>query len=71
MSQWDPLQYSVGSAFLALVYSDYMLTSRTRNLYCDGKLYEPTDIRNFATMQVFYGTYLKLCCEGPGLQSDK
>ncbi|KAH6760062.1 glycosyl hydrolase 9B7 [Perilla frutescens var. frutescens] len=54
VSQWDTLQYSVGSAFLALVYSDYMHTTRTRNIYCDGKLYEPTDIRNFATMQADY-----------------
>lgn len=58
MSQWNALQYSVASAFLALVYSDYMLTSHTRNLYCDGKLYEPMDLRNFAIMQVFHHTDL-------------
>ncbi|KAI3451457.1 hypothetical protein Pfo_008122 [Paulownia fortunei] len=54
VSQWNPLQYSVASAFLALVYSDYMLTSHTRNLYCDGELYEPMDLRNFAIMQADY-----------------
>ncbi|KAL0332726.1 UNVERIFIED_CONTAM: Endoglucanase 24 [Sesamum calycinum] len=52
--QWDALQYPVASAFLALVYSDYMLTSHTRNLYCDGELYEPMDLRNLAIMQADY-----------------
>ncbi|XP_011100152.2 endoglucanase 24-like [Sesamum indicum] len=52
--EWDALQYPVASAFLALVYSDYMLTSHTRNLYCDGELYEPMDLRNLAIMQADY-----------------
>ncbi|KAK4416809.1 Endoglucanase 24 [Sesamum alatum] len=52
--QWNALQYAVASAFLALVYSDYMLTSHTRNLYCDGVLYEPMDLRRLAIMQVDY-----------------
>ncbi|KAL0379155.1 UNVERIFIED_CONTAM: Endoglucanase 24 [Sesamum radiatum] len=54
VGQWDALQYAVASAFLALVYSDYMLTSHTRNLYCDGELYEPMDLRNLAIMQADY-----------------
>lgn len=54
MSQWDALQYSVASAFLALVYSDYMLTSHTSNLYCDGELFDPMEIRNFAITQADY-----------------
>ncbi|PIN08898.1 Cellulase [Handroanthus impetiginosus] len=54
VAQWNPLQYSVASAFLALVYSDYMITSNIRNLYCDGALYEPMDIRNFSIMQADY-----------------
>ncbi|KAL0449749.1 UNVERIFIED_CONTAM: Endoglucanase 24 [Sesamum latifolium] len=54
VGQWDALQYTVASAFLALVYSDYMLTSHTRNLYCDGELYEPMDLRNLAIMQADY-----------------
>ncbi|KAK6150697.1 hypothetical protein DH2020_015629 [Rehmannia glutinosa] len=54
VSQWNVLQYSVASAFLALVYSDYMLTSSTKSLYCHGHLYKPMDIRNFAIMQVDY-----------------
>ncbi|KAK4479937.1 hypothetical protein RD792_012989 [Penstemon davidsonii] len=51
VSEWNALQYTVGSTFLALLYSDYMLTSHTQSLYCDGELYEPNDIRDFAITQ--------------------
>ena len=51
LSEWNTLQYSVASAFLAVIYSDYMLMSQTL-LYCNGKLYKPTDLRNFAILQV-------------------
>ncbi|PSS36548.1 Endoglucanase [Actinidia chinensis var. chinensis] len=51
---WAALQYSVAAAFLAVVYSDYMLTSQTSALYCNGELYEPIDLRNFAISQVDY-----------------
>ncbi|XP_059293066.1 endoglucanase 2-like [Lycium ferocissimum] len=54
VDQWNPLQYSVASSFLAVVYSDYMLSSQTSNLYCNGKLYEPTELRNFAVSQLDY-----------------
>lgn len=53
MSEWNVLQYSVASAFLALVYSDYMLTSGTKSLYCDGDLYDPKDLHDFAVGQVY------------------
>lgn len=49
---WNPLQHSVASAFLAILYSDYMLTSQTETLYCSGKLYKPVDLRKFAISQV-------------------
>ncbi|XP_057415695.1 endoglucanase 2-like [Lotus japonicus] len=51
---WNPLQHSVASAFLAVLYSDYMLTSQTENLYCSGKLYKPVDLRKFAISQAEY-----------------
>lgn len=51
--KWNCLQHAVASAFLAVLYSDYMLTSKTEVLYCDGKFYKPTDLRNFAISQVF------------------
>lgn len=53
VQKWNPLQYSVASAFLAVLYSDYMFWSDTRTLYCNGKLYEPMDLRKFAISQVF------------------
>jgi hypothetical protein len=49
---WNSLQHSVASAFLAVLYSDYMLTSQTENLYCSGKMYKPIDLRKFAISQV-------------------
>ncbi|KAJ8567611.1 hypothetical protein K7X08_019819 [Anisodus acutangulus] len=54
VNQGNPLQYSVASSFLAVVYSGYMLSSQTSNLYCSGKLYEPTGLRNFAISQLDY-----------------
>lgn len=54
VSEWNVLQYSVASAFLTLVYSDYMLTSQTQILYCNGELYQPSDLRKFALSQVDY-----------------
>lgn len=49
---WNSLQHSVASAFLAVLYSDYMLTSQTEFLYCSGKMYKPVDLRKFAISQV-------------------
>ncbi|XP_051141183.1 endoglucanase 24-like isoform X2 [Andrographis paniculata] len=51
VDEWDALQYSVASAFLTLVYSDYMLTSSTKYLYCNDDLYEPRDLRSFSIAQ--------------------
>lgn len=53
VEKWNCLQHAVASAFLALLYSDYMLTSQTEVLYCDGKTYKPEDLRSFAISQVF------------------
>ncbi|CAM8951130.1 unnamed protein product [Rhodiola kirilowii] len=52
--EWNPIQHAAASAFLAAVYSDYMLTSKTQILYCSGKLYSAADLRNFAISQVDY-----------------
>ncbi|MFQ6634092.1 hypothetical protein Gotur_010474 [Gossypium turneri] len=52
ITEWNPLQHAVASAFLAVLYSDYMLTSQTETLYCSGNSYKPDDLRNFAISQV-------------------
>ncbi|KAJ0040829.1 hypothetical protein Pint_27541 [Pistacia integerrima] len=52
--QYNSLQHAVASAFLAVLYSDYMLTSGTETLYCSGKSYLPDDLRNFAISQADY-----------------
>ncbi|XP_050227625.1 endoglucanase 24-like [Mercurialis annua] len=52
--KWNPLQYSVASAFLAILFSDYMVASHTTTLYCYGKFYSPDDLRNFAISQADY-----------------
>ncbi|XP_027347965.1 endoglucanase 2-like [Abrus precatorius] len=54
VAPWNSLQHSVASAFLAVLYSDYMLTSQTETLYCRGKLYKPEDLRKFAISQADY-----------------
>ncbi|KAK3017930.1 hypothetical protein RJ639_004019 [Escallonia herrerae] len=54
VSEWNALQYPMASAFLALVYSDYMLSSQTSTLYCNGKLYNRMDLPNFAILQAEY-----------------
>ncbi|KAG6394436.1 hypothetical protein SASPL_145020 [Salvia splendens] len=54
VDEWNPLQYAVGSTFLALIYSDYMVATKTRNIYCEGELYEPQHVRSFAIMQADY-----------------
>lgn len=52
MSEWNALQQPVASAFLASIYSDYMLTSQTPKIKCDSESYTPKDLRNFAKSQV-------------------
>ncbi|OVA12644.1 Glycoside hydrolase [Macleaya cordata] len=54
VSEWNSLQQPVASAFLAVIYSDYMLTSQTASLDCSGNSYTPKDLRNFAISQADY-----------------
>ncbi|KAL8059164.1 hypothetical protein ABFX02_03G068500 [Erythranthe guttata] len=54
VSEWNALQHPVASAFLAVVYSDYMLTSRTDKLSCDGDNFKASDLREFAITQANY-----------------
>ncbi|PPD97792.1 hypothetical protein GOBAR_DD05169 [Gossypium barbadense] len=54
ITEWNPLHHAVASAFLAVLYSDYMLTSQTETLYCSGNSYKPDDLRNFAISQADY-----------------
>ncbi|GFP95279.1 endoglucanase 2 [Phtheirospermum japonicum] len=54
VTEWDALQHPVASAFLAVVYSDYMLSSRTAKISCGGNNFRPKDLRNFAISQVDY-----------------
>ncbi|EEF31649.1 endo-1,4-beta-glucanase, putative [Ricinus communis] len=37
--KWNPLQYAVASAFLAVLFSDYMVASHIPTLYCSGQFY--------------------------------
>ncbi|GKU90083.1 hypothetical protein SLEP1_g4125 [Rubroshorea leprosula] len=54
VSQWNSLQHPVASAFLAVLYSDYMLTTRTATISCSGDNYKPSDLRKFARSQADY-----------------
>jgi hypothetical protein len=52
VSEWNSLQHPVASAFLATLYSNYMLTSQTAKLSCSGKSFSAADLRDFAQSQV-------------------
>ncbi|XP_010536354.1 PREDICTED: endoglucanase 10-like [Tarenaya hassleriana] len=54
VSEWNALQHPVSSAFLAALYSDYMLTSRNVKLSCSGKTFRASDLRKFAKSQAEY-----------------
>lgn len=54
VSEWNALQHPVASSFLAVLYSDYMLTSRTATLSCSGDSFGPSDLRKFALSQADY-----------------
>ncbi|XP_021902667.1 endoglucanase 10 [Carica papaya] len=54
VSDWNALQHPVASAFLASLYSDYMLTSRTARLSCSGESFKPSELRKFAKSQADY-----------------
>ncbi|KAL3723745.1 hypothetical protein ACJRO7_035850 [Eucalyptus globulus] len=54
VTEWNSLLHPVGSAFLAILYSDYMLTSGTEALFCSERSYTPGNLRDFAISQVDY-----------------
>ncbi|KAJ0024271.1 hypothetical protein Pint_09394 [Pistacia integerrima] len=54
VSEWNALQHSVASAFLATLYGDYMETSDNKELKCEGKTFKPQDLRDFAKQQADY-----------------
>ncbi|CAN7130379.1 unnamed protein product [Brassica rapa subsp. narinosa] len=54
VSDWNPLQQSVSAAFLASLFSDYMLTSRIHKISCNGKIFKATELRDFAKSQADY-----------------
>ncbi|XP_047322127.1 endoglucanase 24-like [Impatiens glandulifera] len=54
VSGWNALQQPVAASFLAVIYSDYMLTARIATISCNGQTFSPTDIRNFAASQADY-----------------
>ncbi|MBA0597053.1 hypothetical protein Gorai_006869, partial [Gossypium raimondii] len=51
ITKWDSLQHPVGSAFLAVLYSDYMRASDNEILSCGDDSFEPSDLRKFAQSQ--------------------
>ncbi|KAI5082886.1 hypothetical protein GOP47_0002629 [Adiantum capillus-veneris] len=51
--QWNPIQHAVNSALLALIYSDYLYTSKS-TLDCSGESYSPEDLRSFSISQANY-----------------
>ncbi|CAL0326995.1 unnamed protein product [Lupinus luteus] len=54
VSEWNSLQHPVASAFLAVLYSDYMLTTQTPKLTCGSHSFRPSDLRDFAESQADY-----------------
>ncbi|XVF63711.1 hypothetical protein PTKIN_Ptkin09bG0108100 [Pterospermum kingtungense] len=54
VSEWNALQHPVASAFLAALYSDYMLTSQTPKLTCGDDSFKPSDLKKFAKSQADY-----------------
>ncbi|MBA0693359.1 hypothetical protein Goari_003733 [Gossypium aridum] len=54
ITKWDSLQHPVGSAFLAVLYSDYMRASDNETLSCGDDSFEPSDLRKFAQSQADY-----------------
>ncbi|OAY77382.1 Endoglucanase 24 [Ananas comosus] len=54
IDEWNALQHPVAASFLAVVYSDYMLTSQTPEVHCNGDSYTPIDLRKFAMSQADY-----------------
>lgn len=54
IDEWNALQHPVAASFLAVIYSDYMLTSQTAEISCNGDSFTPSDLRNFAMSQADY-----------------
>ncbi|WOK95156.1 endoglucanase 24-like [Canna indica] len=54
IQEWNAIQHPVAASFLAVLYSDYMLTSRTPEIQCSGKSFTPIDLRDFAISQIDY-----------------
>ncbi|CAN6909068.1 unnamed protein product [Brassica oleracea] len=54
VAEWNALQHPVSSAFLATLYSDYMLTSGVDKLSCGDTSFKPSDLRKFARSQADY-----------------
>ncbi|XP_020693616.1 endoglucanase 24 [Dendrobium catenatum] len=54
IDQWNALQHPVAASFLAVLYSDYMLTSRTPSFSCNGVTFSSSDLRKFAMSQADY-----------------
>ncbi|CAN1163353.1 Endoglucanase 24 [Linum perenne] len=54
VSDWSALQQPIAAAFLASVYSDYMLTSENRKFSCSGSTFKASDLKKFARSQADY-----------------
>ncbi|XP_002960146.2 endoglucanase 25 [Selaginella moellendorffii] len=49
-----PLQYTANAAFLAVLFSDYMIAGDVPGWYCGSQFYTADTMRNFAKSQVDY-----------------
>ncbi|PKA53414.1 Endoglucanase 24 [Apostasia shenzhenica] len=54
VDEWNALQHPVAASFLAVLYSDYMLTSRKSSFSCNGVTFSSSDLRSFAMTQADY-----------------
>ncbi|KAJ7556622.1 hypothetical protein O6H91_05G090700 [Diphasiastrum complanatum] len=54
VTQWNSIQHAVNSAFIILLYSDYLSTAAGGRLSCSGKNYDPQQLREFAASQADY-----------------
>ncbi|GJT93161.1 gypsy type transposase [Tanacetum coccineum] len=52
ISDWNALQHPVASASLVVVYSDYMLTSRSQKIQCDAYTFTTSDLENLPCHRV-------------------
>ncbi|EFJ36806.1 hypothetical protein SELMODRAFT_77612 [Selaginella moellendorffii] len=54
VSQRNAVQHAVGSAFLAVVYADYLSSSGVKQFRCSGNSFAAKDLRAFAASQADY-----------------